>query len=79
MIPTSLHTKKWTDLELDPALIVGTLTHGDVVVRRSLPLDLAHRARVFERAPLQDNLWSLCGDDGIKSDGGGDAVGVSFP
>ena len=67
-----------TDLKLDSALIVVTLAHGDVVWR-SLPLNLAHCVRVLERAPLQDNLWSLLGDDAIRSDGGGDAVGVSFP
>ena len=52
-------TKKRTDLELDPALKVVTLIHGDVVLLepvRPPPLELAHPVRVFERAQLLDNF-----------------------
>ena len=53
-------TKKRTDLELDPALKVVTLIHGDVVLLepvRPPPLELAHPSvLVFERAQLLDNF-----------------------
>ena len=59
-----------------------TMGHGDVV-QRSLPLDLAHRARVFERAPLQDIFLSSDGegdegDGGDSDDGNGCTVCIFF-
>ena len=79
-------TKKRTDLELDPALKIVTLIHGDVVLLEPVrlpPLDLAHPVRVFERAPLQGNILSSDGegdegDGGDSDDGNGCTVCSSF-